>query len=502
MQSGPWTWRDEPATVTRLPVRQSPEPPRYTPADIAVLLWRQLPIMVLVFLVIALIGAAAAYTMPNTYAAHSSLLIRLSPEYVYQPKVGDAARGATPDNDQVVQSELEILTSDAVKVRVVNDIGLARLYPDLGKSYAAATPEKRDALQQAAVRAITSGLKVAAAPDTAIARLTYTDKDPTRAALILNTLVDEYLRYRKSVLVDRNIGPVEQERQALQTQLDQADAAYQKFLSDNGVGDFDTEKASLAQLYGQLLTESYSVGAQSSEVEGRLGVTSREAAGAQQETLLYRDIDHTAQDKLMQLKSDRQDLLSRYRPDAQPVKELDQKIAAQQALADSGQMSGLGARRVGPNPIFQSLQTEKNQLQAQSVSLHDRKAMLEHEIADVTARRQKLAAIEPQYQELARERDLLSNSVRSLAQREQESQAAQALAQSGDDGSVKVIQRAYPATQGSSMKMLVLAGAVAFAAFAAVCLGLFLSFVSRGYATPEAAERAADLPVLVTTPAK
>ena len=65
--------------------------------------------MILAFLVIALIGAAVALRMPKTYAAHSSLLIRLSPEYVYQPKVGDAARGATPDNDQVVQSELEIL---------------------------------------------------------------------------------------------------------------------------------------------------------------------------------------------------------------------------------------------------------------------------------------------------------------------------------------------------------------------------------------------------------
>ena len=500
MQSGPWTWREEPATVTRMPVRTSE--PRYTPSDILTLLWRRLPWMILAFLVIALIGAAVALRMPKTYAAHSSLLIRLSPEYVYQPKVGDAARGATPDNDQVVQSELEILNSDAVKIRVVNDIGLARLYPDLGKSYATASPEKRDALQQAAVRAITSGLKVAAAPDTAIARLSYTDKDPERAALILNTLVDEYLRYRKTVLVDRNIGPLEQERRVFQIRLDQADADYQKFLADNGVGDFDTEKASLSQLYGQLLTESYSVGAQISEAEGRLGVTSHEAAGAQQETLMYRDLDHTAQDKLMQMKSDRQDLLSRYQASAQPVKELDQKIAAQEALIASGQMNGLGARRVGPNPIFQSLQTEKNQLQAQTASLHDRKATLEREIADITARRQKLAGLEPQYQELARERDLLTANVRSLSQREQESQAAQALAQSGDDGSVKVIQRAYPATQGASLKLVVLAGSFVFAAFAALCLGLFLSFAQRGYPALETVERVTELPVLVTTPAK
>jgi uncharacterized protein involved in exopolysaccharide biosynthesis len=127
---------------------------------------------------------------------------------------------------------------------------------------------------------------------------------------------------------------------------------------------------------------------------------------------------------------------------------------------------------------------------------------LDHEIADITARRQKLARLEPQYQELARQRDLLTTNVRSLAQREQESQAAQALAQAGDDGSVKVIQRAYTATQGSSFKGLVLACSLAFAAFAALCLGLFLSFVHKGYPTPQTVERVTELPVLVTTPAK
>ncbi len=501
MSSGPWTWDGEPVAVAKVAVRH-PDPPRYTPSDIAALLWRQLPWMILTFLVMAIVGAVVAFQMPTTYPAHSSLLIRLGQAYVYQPQVGDAARGAAPDNDQVVQSELEILQSDAVKIKVIDDIGLARLYPKLGKDYATADPAKREALQQSAMRAITSGLKVVSAPDTAIARLTYVDKDPERAALILNTLVDEYLRYRKTVLIDRNLGALDQQRQSFQNQLDAVDAAYQKFLADNGIGDFDTEKTSLAQLYSQLLADSYSVSAQSAEVQGRFGATVREVAGAAPEIGLYRDLDHTAQDKLLQLKSDRQDLLSRYQPNAQPIRDIDQKIAAQQALIASGQATGSGARRVGVNPVFQSLQTERNQLEAQAASLKDRKASLASELADITARRQKLAALEPQYQALARQRDLLSTNVRALAQREEESQAAQSLAQSGDDGSIRVIERAYPPAKGSSLMTPVLILSLAFAVFAAVCVGLLLGFLEKGYPTADAAERALELPVLATTPTK
>ncbi len=487
--------------VARVAVRRT-DPPRYTPSDIAALLWRQLPWMILTFLVVAIIGVIVALQMPTTYPAHSSILIRLGSAYVYQPQVGDAGRGAVPDTDQVVQSELEILQSDAVKIKVINDIGLARLYPNLGRAYVTADPAKRDALQQSAMRAITSGLKVAAAPDNAIARLTFTDKDPNRAALILNTLVDEYLLYRKTVLIDRNLGSLDQERQSFQNQLDATDAAYQKFLADNGIGDFDAEKASLGQLYGQLLADSYSAGAQSAEVQGRFGATVREVAGVQPEVGLYHDVDHTAQDKLIQLKVDRQDLLSRYLPNAQPVRDIDQKIAAQESLIASGQANGPGARRIGINPVFQTLQTERNQLEAQAASLTGRKSSLATELAEVTAKRQKLAALEPQYQALMRQRDILSTNLRALTQREEEGKAAQSLAQSGDDGSIKVIERAYPPAKGSSLKMPVLMLSLAFALFTAVCVGLFLGFLQKGYPTAEAAERTLELPVLVTTPAK
>ena len=110
--------------------------------------------------------------------------------------------------------------------------------------------------------------------------------------------------------------------------------------------------------------------------------------------------------------------------------------------------------------------------------------------------------MEPQYQELARERDLLNTNVRNITQRLQESQAAQALAQTGDDGSIKVIERAYPPTRGASLKTPVFAVAMLFAAFAAACVGLLLGFLQKGYPSSAAAERALDLPVLVTTPVK
>ena len=327
-------------------------------------------------------------------------------------------------------------------------------------------------------------------------RLLYTDPDPQRAALVLNTLVDEYLRYRTTVLMSRDAGVIGQQASDFQHRLDAADAAYARFLADNGISDFDAEKTALSAIYSQLLTDSYNVTAQLSEAEGRLGATASEFGRTPAEIGISRDLDHVAADKLITLRLQRQDLLSRYTPSAQPVTDMDRQIAELEALDAAGQATGPGAKRVGVNPVFQTLQTERNQLQAEAASLRARKASLAAELAQVTARRQTLNELQAPYDDLLRQRDLLAANVKAFLQRQQESQAQQSIASSEGDGNVRVIERALPPSTGSSLKKPVLGVALLFAGFSALCAGLLRAFLRRGIPTPAFAERLLGLPVL------
>src|ERR1700761_5904096 len=99
-----------PAVETIAPFRRQAElrpKPRYAPDDIIALLWRERFLMLGVFLVVLALGLAVSFSLKTLYAAQSSLLVRLSQEYVYEPNAGDAARGAVPEPDQVLQSEVE-----------------------------------------------------------------------------------------------------------------------------------------------------------------------------------------------------------------------------------------------------------------------------------------------------------------------------------------------------------------------------------------------------------
>ena len=468
--------------------------PRYTASDVVALMWRDRFLMLGVFLVLLAIGLGAALTLKTRYPAHASLLVRLGPEYVYQPSVGDAARGAIPTNDQVVQAEVEILNSQELRRRVIQELGMAEVFPSRAKAYAAAAPTRKRELLESAATAMGSNLKVDTAPDNDVVRVTYTDTDPGRAAQVLNRLLDDYIAYRGSVLQGPGAPFLEQQLKSFQDQLAGADKAYEGFLADNAITDFDAEKTSLNALQSSLTDESYRVQARLKEIDGRLGEIARQIARVSPEIKLYHDTDPAASSKLLQLQIDRQDLLSRYKPGSQPVRDVDEKIASMQALMAQGAAQSPGASRVGVNPLYQTIQTEQIQLNAEAASLRDRQTALTGQLAEIGARRQKLTDLEPQYLDLTRNRGLLQDNIKTLAQKKQEADA-QALSGRGG-GNISIVERPTPPTSGKSLKKPVLALAFVFAAFTAACIGLARLFMRRGFPTAASASRTLDLPVL------
>lgn len=469
--------------------------PRYALSDFPTLLWRERYLMLAIFMVIFILGVLAALTMKTTYPAYSSVLVRLGQEYVYEPRAGDAGRGAVLDSDQVIQSETEILGAGQLKLRVIERLGLSRTYPELAAKYAKGTVAEKRRIMGMAVQAIEQNLKIETAPDTPIIRVGFSHQNPEAAALILNTLLEEYLIYRRSVLLDPNSPALEQQRRLFENRLTEADSAYEDFLNNNRIGDFVAEKASLSQLQAQIEQQKYQTDAQLQDRIGRLATLNGQMGGVAPEVGLFRDVSSAPGEKLVTLKLQREDLLSRYRADARPVQELDAQIAQLEAGIAAGRTLGEGAKRIGINPVFQTLQTEKIQLTSEVAALRKSQAELASQIEQLTGRRLRLAELEPQFQELSLNRDVLQANVRDFTVKEEQSRAAQEIASRTNDN-IRIVQRAIPPTKGKSLRKPVVVLTFLFAGFTALSAGLLAMFLRPGLPTAQSAARTLDLPVL------
>lgn len=475
--------------------------PRYALTDLPILLWRERYLMLAIFLAICVLGVLAALAMKTSYQAYSSVLVRLGQEYVYEPRAGDAGRGAVLDSDQVIQSETEILGAGPLKLRVIERLGLAKTYPQLAEKYARGSAAEKKAIMGLAVRAMEQGLEIETAPDTPIVRVGFSHNDPQTAALILNTLLEEYLIYRRTVLLDPSSPALEQQRRLFEGRLSEADAAYEEFLSSNRIGDFVAEKASLSQLQAQIEQQKYQTDTQLQDRIGRLATLNSQLGQVASEVGLYRDVSGAPGEKLVALKLQREEVLSRYRADARPVQELDAQIAQLEAGIAAGRTLGEGVRRIGINPVYQTLQTERIQLASEVGALKRAQVELNDQIDRLTERRLRLAELEPRFQELSLNRDVLQTSVRDFSVKEEQSRAAQEIAARSNDN-IRIVQRAIAPTKGKSLRKPVVMLAFLFAGFTALCAGLLAMFMRPGLPTARSASRTLDLPILGAAPLK
>ncbi len=467
--------------------------PRYGVLDVVGLLFRELLLMVVVFLLIFALGAAAVFTLKKTYTAQGAVFAGVGQEYVYQPRVGTAERGQAPQGDEVANSEAAILSSGQVRQRVIDALGPQVI---LGRAPKGA-PEKSKA---AASKVLGSSLHVATAPGSAVIRVSYKADDPQQAARILNSVIDQYLAYRREVFQDKTPA-IASQRLAFEEDLNAADRAYEQFLTSNDIGDFAAAKATLAATYQTTFADRMATQSQLNQTSQRLSTLVAQQANTPAEVALQQDLNISAQDQVLQLRTERQQLLSRYQPDAQPVKDIEARIAQLQAYVASGTAVGPKEVRTGPNPVWTELETTRINPPADRDALAARLAALDRQLSDIRSRQARLTALESENATLAGNREVLTANIREFQQRESQSRADNALVAAGADN-VTVIERAQPPATGKSLKAPALAAVFLFAAFTALCIGLLRIFTRRGFSTPDSVRRTLDVPVLAVAPAK
>ena len=241
--------------------------------------------------------------------------------------------------------------------------------------------------------------------------------------------------------------------------------------------------------------QKYTADEQLLQRKARLDALNGQSAQIAPEIAIYHDVDHTAQDKLIDLKVQRAQLLGRYRSDAAPVKTMDVQIAEMERSIADGKVQGEGAKRLGVNPVFQSLQSDRISLTAEVAALQQSAQTLADQISQVTDRQLRLDALEPQYQGLTRDRDVLSSNVKDFTVKEQQTQASDAIARQGNDN-ISVVERAVTPVTGKSLKKPVAILGLLLGGFTALCVGLLRIFLREGFPTSASAGRTLELPVL------
>src|SRR6266576_4046638 len=208
-----------------------PEPPHASlnRNDILIALFKHKKKIAL-FAAAGLLAAAIVYVRyPPVYESKAKLLVR----YLVERSTVDAIDNPTNSGsltgtgrDNVLGSEVEILSSWDLAVEAADAVGPKRLLPN-----AKGVPTK-----EAAAGTISAGLKVATFPQTTIIFVSYSNQDPQLTTLVLNELVNRY--FNKHFEVHRSTGAfdfVTQQTDQVRTRLNQTEDALKALKGKAGI---------------------------------------------------------------------------------------------------------------------------------------------------------------------------------------------------------------------------------------------------------------------------
>jgi len=462
---------------------------------------RQAPWVILLLI----IGSGIAYyltkDLKRSYSGNASIMVQLGEEYVYNP-VGQSSNGGglMTTIDTITLTEAGLMQNDELIARVINRMtsGNVSLTPAQAEmrfaksEYQKINSAKRRGnnrdLQDATMKlrnTVASSYYVAPRAKSSIIDVSYKHENPDVAVEAVNAFVDEYLSFRREVFVEGSSELISERRVATEEQLNSNERAIARFLKKNNVGDFVSEQGGLRKRTEDLKANLNGTRASIAETEAALALVEDQLRQTPVTIDLYRD-DRASQ-RVSQAELELGQLLAKYLPTSDPVRQKRIELNELRSLQSSYGGKASGGRRVGPNPTHQELTTRRNALAASADSLREREFTQQRQLNSADAKIRKLTALTPEYENLLRERSTLEARLTSYNAKEQEAlvdaQQAEARAEN-----VKVISRAEFANKGRNMQKLAWLGAT-------LAWGLILFFIAmirvfldpRLYAVPGAA---------------
>jgi len=419
--------------------------------DLAAFVWTQkllaLVVAVIFFIPLAFLAWAA---LTPTYEAESRLLVILD-ENDLAP--GAAGSGGAFTLDQVMESESQILNSDAVRRRAIEArAGLS-------------SPGQLSALRQ--------GFSLSRAPNASVLVAAFEAGDADVAANTLNALIDAYLEYRVELLVGAPGEGVEERLEAAEADAARAEADLRTFLNANGLVDFESERAALMVRISDLQARHLSAEAETAAARSFARSLEQRLSIIPESIELY--VENSVSGQLLELEVRREELLARYQPSAPPVLAIEREIEALSAFIRTGGAEGRGQRRTGVNPVWQAIEAERLQQEAFAASQRQLAASLERQLSDARREADRMRGLAPEHDRLAR-----AAAARSEAAQRFSAQAADASARRnappGAADAVRVVERASPPSEASSLRIPALIALGLFAGGVGVLVALL-----RGY---------------------
>lgn len=470
--------------------------------------------IVTVFVTTALVATAGSFLHSNVYEASARVLVQHR-----RPQAAVGAALTAPDSTAVmterdpVPTEVQIFLGPAVLEGAAEKLGLQTVLERMRwrwdwlrelplKAYATVmtwfvgTPAEPPLRRNAAER-IEDHLQVEPVRDSDVFTVSFQAPDPDFAALVVNTLVDQYLDHhlavRQGVVSTSVFG---EEAQRLTQDLREAETRVQSFKQAHGiVSAAEQKQLLLRQLSGTEVAlrraEREALEADRRIAELRRQVAAQAATIPQSTSTTRNPVLRALDRQLAQLELER----AQYVAGSPAARQLEQEIAAVRSRIQSESSKLTGTQVSGVNQIHVELQTSlaleegRRRGFGSQDQLREQAEQYRRAVAELDRREQEL-------RELVRAAELKEEALRLYLKKQEEARLSGMLDRKRISNVTPLAQAEPPLRHARPRRMLIIVAGLLVGSFGGIAVAYLAEYLRRSFASGEEAARRLGQPVI------
>lgn len=249
----------------------------------------------------------------------------------------------------------------------------------------------------------------------------------------LDRLMSQYLEFHASLSHDPQAEKFyEQQTKLLKDRLEQSEAALRDYQLKTGIGNLDEQKRVLIARISDLQSTASKTDAQISgteqqvaSIQSQLGQTPQRInkETRQEQNLALQQL----KPQVMQLRAERSELLTRYQPNSERIKQIDAKLASEEKILDNENNLEVKEQLTDVNPVWITMQTDLKTAGAAAASGKATRDELNKQIAAANQELATLVTNGVDLQRLQRQATSDSDAYEAYVRKTEEARASEEL---------------------------------------------------------------------------
>ncbi|MBU5614637.1 GumC family protein [Geomonas azotofigens] len=451
------------------------------------------------FITVLMFAVLVALLTEPLYEAKSTVLIKMGREYLARPELGEriAAPTMAINQDGLISSELQILSSKELRDKVVKDITATKLYPDL--------LSLQDVnVEDLAETRLEKTLKLNKVKNSNVIEIAYEHADPLIAARVVNSFVDYFRDKHLQVFREPQSTFLQQQLEMYTQKLRASERELEAFKRENDVYSLGEQRTLLLQQKQELDAALKANENQIKELQKKVIVLKGQLQAVYRSRDSYvppeRSLDvQDAKAKLLGLLLEEQKLSKKYTPSNKLIINSKNEIEVVKNYINELEADANKKAKTG-NLIYLDLYKEFLTSDASFKALVAKGTSLKIQLQEIKDSLGGINRGEQQLENLKREKMMNEKNYQTYLDRVEESRMLEEMNRQ-KLANISVIQTAaVPILPSTSSRLKIVVLGIISGVFVALIAVFLKEKTDQTFSTPEKVEKVSGLPVLVSIP--